>query len=145
MEEVCAWLTAIGLGEHCGQFTENEIVGDHLADMSKEDLRELGVKKLGHQKTFYCQDSSSDDRVKNNSLFEITPLLFFYSTIFVKVYNNFNIPSSLGEKTELYVEYHMVRNSITSYIISTPIKISGSIYIEVPILSLWPAAGRSVS
>lgn len=52
MEEVCQWLQDIGLGEHCEQFTENEIVGEHLLDLSKDDLRELGVKKLGHQKTF---------------------------------------------------------------------------------------------
>ena len=52
ISEVCEWLEDIGLGEHCEQFAENEIVGEHLADLSKDDLKELGVKKLGHQKTF---------------------------------------------------------------------------------------------
>ena len=46
------WLKDIGLGEHAESFAENEIVGEHLLDLSKDDLKELGVKKLGHQKTF---------------------------------------------------------------------------------------------
>ena len=36
-------------------FEDNEIVGEHLADLSKEDLKELGMKKLGHQKTFFAK------------------------------------------------------------------------------------------
>ena len=52
MSEVCAWLEAIGLSEHVQSFTENEMMGEHLVDISKEDLKELGLKKLGHQKTF---------------------------------------------------------------------------------------------
>lgn len=51
-DDVCQWLREIGLGEYCEQFIYNDIVGEHLADLSKDDLRELGVKKLGHQKTF---------------------------------------------------------------------------------------------
>lgn len=51
-DDVCRWLREIGLGEHCEQFVDNDIVGEHLPDLSKDDLRELGVKKLGHQKTF---------------------------------------------------------------------------------------------
>ena len=50
--EVCEWLRDVGLGEHCGMFEENEIMGEHLADLSKDELKELGIKKLGHQKTF---------------------------------------------------------------------------------------------
>ena len=52
MSDVSAWLEAIGLGEHVESFTENEMMGEHLVDITKDDLKELGVKKLGHQKTF---------------------------------------------------------------------------------------------
>ena len=52
VEEVCEWLEDIGLGEHCPQFQENEILGEHLLELTKEELAELGVKKIGHKKTF---------------------------------------------------------------------------------------------
>ena len=52
IQDVCQWLKDIGLGEHASMFEENEIIGEHLLDFGKDDLRELGVKKLGHQKTF---------------------------------------------------------------------------------------------
>ena len=52
IQDVCQWLRDIGLGEHVSMFEENEIVGEHLLDFGKDDLKELGVKKLGHQKTF---------------------------------------------------------------------------------------------
>lgn len=52
VSDVCEWLEAIGLEEHVGSFKENEMMGEHLGDITKDDLKELGVRKLGHQKTF---------------------------------------------------------------------------------------------
>ena len=52
MTDVCDWLKDIRLGEHVDRFMENEILGEHLFEFSKQDLQELGVRKLGHQKTF---------------------------------------------------------------------------------------------
>lgn len=52
MSDVCEWLEAIGLEDHVDSFKENEMMGEHLSDITKDDLKELGVKKLGHQKTF---------------------------------------------------------------------------------------------
>lgn len=54
-KDVCDWLRDIGLEEHVPMFEDNEIIGEHLKDLSKEDLKELGVKKLGHQKTFFAK------------------------------------------------------------------------------------------
>ena len=54
-EEVCQWLEEIGLGEHCPQFRENEILGEHILELTKEELAELGVKKIGHKKTFFTK------------------------------------------------------------------------------------------
>lgn len=48
---VCDWLVSIGMGEHGHLFQENDIRGPNLLELSKDDLRELGVKKLGHRMT----------------------------------------------------------------------------------------------
>ena len=37
--------------EHQELFQENDIRGPNLLGLTKEDLRELGVKKLGHRMT----------------------------------------------------------------------------------------------
>lgn len=50
--DVCTWLSDVGLGAHCQVFAENEIMGEHLFDLSREELRDLGISKIGHQKTF---------------------------------------------------------------------------------------------
>ena len=55
VEEVCQWLEDIGLAEHCPQFQENEILGEHLLELTKDELAELGVKKIGHKKTFLAK------------------------------------------------------------------------------------------
>jgi hypothetical protein len=51
-EEVCQWLEEIGLGEYCHQFRKNEIRGEHLLELTQQDLTELEMKKMGHKKTF---------------------------------------------------------------------------------------------
>ena len=43
-------------------FKENEMMGEHLVDITKEDLKELGVKKLGHQKTFLSKLSQLSNK-----------------------------------------------------------------------------------
>lgn len=49
--DVCDWLASIGMAEHSELFRENDIRGTNLLGLTKEDLRELGVKKLGHRMT----------------------------------------------------------------------------------------------
>lgn len=56
--DVCQWLKDIGFAEYTESFEENEIVGEHLVDLSREDLKELGVKKIGHQKKFQSKLST---------------------------------------------------------------------------------------
>ncbi len=58
VEEVAEWLREIGLAEYIESFTDNEIVGEHLVELSKEELKELGIKKIGHQKKFHSKLSS---------------------------------------------------------------------------------------
>ena len=42
----------MGLDTHIDTFRENEIVGEHLRDLSRDDLKDLGICKVGHIKTF---------------------------------------------------------------------------------------------
>ena len=52
VEDVCKWLTGLGLASYTDVFAENEIVGSHLPDLSKDDLQELGITRVGHRLTF---------------------------------------------------------------------------------------------
>jgi len=47
--EVGVWLDAIGLGEYKAVFAENCIEGETLISLSKADVKELGVEKVGHR------------------------------------------------------------------------------------------------
>ena len=49
--DVCKWLNDLGLSNYTDIFAENEIVGSHLPELSKEDLQELGVTRVGHRLT----------------------------------------------------------------------------------------------
>ena len=49
MSDIAKWLEANGLGEHAGLFTENDIDVDLLAELTDDDLKELGLS-LGHRK-----------------------------------------------------------------------------------------------
>ena len=49
MSDLSRWLENVGLGEYTEVFTENAIGLDVLADLSEEDLRELGIS-LGDRK-----------------------------------------------------------------------------------------------
>ena len=49
MSDIAKWLEENGLGEHAGLFTENDIDTDLLADLTDDDLKELGLS-LGHLK-----------------------------------------------------------------------------------------------
>ncbi len=48
--DVSAWLTGLGMGEHARSFADNEIDAATLADLTADDLKELGVTKLGQRK-----------------------------------------------------------------------------------------------
>lgn len=51
VDKVCDWLTEIGLEAYCQTFRDNEIVGEHLVDLSRDDIKDLGINKIGHIKT----------------------------------------------------------------------------------------------
>ncbi|XP_066931632.1 SH3 and multiple ankyrin repeat domains protein 3-like isoform X3 [Clytia hemisphaerica] len=49
--EVIEWLEHLSLGQYKDTFVDNDIEGKHLPDLSKDELKELGIKKLGHRMT----------------------------------------------------------------------------------------------
>ncbi len=48
--DVNAWLNGLGMGEHARSFADNEIDAATLVDLTADDLKELGVVKLGQRK-----------------------------------------------------------------------------------------------
>ncbi|XP_022111184.1 SH3 and multiple ankyrin repeat domains protein 3-like isoform X4 [Acanthaster planci] len=50
-QDVGLWLTSLNLSEHRRSFEENEIAGEHLSALTKDDLQELGVVRMGHRLT----------------------------------------------------------------------------------------------
>ena len=49
--QVRDWLGRLGFGEYGTIWEENDIQGEHLLGLGKDDLRELGVTALGHRMT----------------------------------------------------------------------------------------------
>ncbi len=46
--DVCHWLAEVGLDSHIDTFMGNEILGEHLRDLTRDDLKVLGITKIGH-------------------------------------------------------------------------------------------------
>ena len=49
--DVQAWLKGLGLAHHAAAFADNRLRFEHLADLSEDDLRELGVTAMGERKS----------------------------------------------------------------------------------------------
>lgn len=50
-ESVSQWLKQLGLSEYASSFAANHIDTQHLPELTNDDLKDLGVKSLGHRKT----------------------------------------------------------------------------------------------
>eukprot|EP00042_Codosiga_hollandica_P052065 m.654456 g.654456 ORF g.654456 m.654456 type:complete len:111 (+) comp58411_c1_seq5:47-379(+) len=50
-DEVATWLESVGLGNYKDTFLSNDIKGENLLELGKDDLKELGVTALGHRMT----------------------------------------------------------------------------------------------
>ncbi|KAI1902595.1 hypothetical protein AGOR_G00017550 [Albula goreensis] len=50
MEEVAAWLDSLGLGEYRELFVRHDIQGSELVLLERQDLKDLGISKVGHVK-----------------------------------------------------------------------------------------------
>jgi len=48
--ECAAWLESIELGELRDAFSENSIAGAELLELSEDDMKSMGISKLGHRK-----------------------------------------------------------------------------------------------
>ncbi|MDX1433635.1 MAG: AAA family ATPase [Gammaproteobacteria bacterium] len=50
MTDVREWLGSLGLGQYADAFEENSLDWDLLASLTSEELKEIGVRPLGHRK-----------------------------------------------------------------------------------------------
>ncbi|CAH1398895.1 unnamed protein product [Nezara viridula] len=50
VQEVSSWLESLQLGEYCEAFTRHDLRGREVMTLTRRDLKELGVTKVGHVK-----------------------------------------------------------------------------------------------
>src|SRR5215831_12140955 len=50
MQQIADWLEKLGLEQYAQRFAENDVDFDLLADLTDQDLKELGVASLGHRR-----------------------------------------------------------------------------------------------
>ena len=50
MQQIADWLGKLGLGQYAQHFADNDIDFSILADLTDQDLKELGVSSLGHRR-----------------------------------------------------------------------------------------------
>uniref|UniRef100_A0A1I7TVE3 Diacylglycerol kinase n=1 Tax=Caenorhabditis tropicalis TaxID=1561998 RepID=A0A1I7TVE3_9PELO len=62
-DEVCAWLSSIGLSEYGSIFRKNDIQGSELMHLERSDIMDIGITKIGHIKRL--QSSIQDLRAQN--------------------------------------------------------------------------------
>ena len=48
--KVAVWLEQLGLEQYTDSFLENEVDGEVLVTLTADDLRDLGVAKVGHRR-----------------------------------------------------------------------------------------------
>ena len=59
--EIGAWLEALHLGQYAQAFAEHDIDGTVLAQLSTDDLREIGIASLGHRKRILAAIAAARD------------------------------------------------------------------------------------
>lgn len=59
-DDIRIWLTEIGLGEYIDAFVENEVELNLLHELTNDDLKDLGVAKLGHRKALLSAITQMD-------------------------------------------------------------------------------------
>src|SRR5262249_34907907 len=50
MQQIVTWLENLGLEQYAQRFTENDVDFDLLADLTDQNLKELGVASFGHRR-----------------------------------------------------------------------------------------------
>lgn len=55
-EEVCAWLSSIGMSEYGSTFRKNDIQGSELMHLERSDIMDIGITKIGHVKRLQVRE-----------------------------------------------------------------------------------------
>lgn len=63
VDEVCAWLSSIGMSEYGSTFRKNDIQGSELMHLERSDIMDVGITKIGHVKRL--QSAITDLRAQN--------------------------------------------------------------------------------
>ena len=50
-ENISGWLEKLGLGQYASNFSDNDIDTKLVSQLTNVDLKEIGIKSLGHRKT----------------------------------------------------------------------------------------------
>ena len=62
-KDVAEWLGGLGLEQYAPAFRDNDIDGEVLRQLTSEDLRELGVRSVGHRRRLLDAISALDTAV----------------------------------------------------------------------------------
>ena len=62
VSEVTTWLESMQMGEYVETFSRNDIRGKELLTLTRRDLKELGITKVGHVKRIQqaCKDLNTN-------------------------------------------------------------------------------------
>jgi len=52
LDDILQWLADKGMDKYIDSFRENDIDGENLLELNESDLRDLGIKSIGHRKLF---------------------------------------------------------------------------------------------
>jgi len=52
LDDILQWLADKGMEKYIDSFRENDIDGENLLELNESDLRDLGIKSIGHRKLF---------------------------------------------------------------------------------------------
>jgi len=52
VDDTLKWLTDKKLSQYCRAFKENDMDGQNMLELNEIDLRDLGIRSIGHRKTF---------------------------------------------------------------------------------------------
>jgi len=52
LDDILQWLKDNNLEQYCASFKENDIDGQNMQELNESDLRDLGIRSIGHRKQF---------------------------------------------------------------------------------------------
>ena len=73
MGDVADWLEKLGLGQYAQRFADNDLEFGILAELTDQDLRDIGISSLGHRRQLLRAIAALDPSSAPNPLAATTP------------------------------------------------------------------------